>query len=97
MELTKKRTIKLHREHWRWCKRTGKDKKDWPEWENYPNILYNCFLCEYTQENCDKCPLEWNTESCLDVGSYYRRWLEAKTPRTRKKYAKLIAELPEKK
>ena len=111
MKLTKELAIKLHRELWDWLYHNpSKEKEDWPKWEwNGGDIISaqnECFLCEYDDQNrdpymdscCVYCPLDWvSKESCHDTDSYYWKWDFAKTPKTRKKYAKLIRDLPEKK
>ena len=52
---------------------------------------------------CDSCPLAWpqfdlwqrTSVFCYQEGTPYYKWTTCKTPRTRKKYAKLIRDLPE--
>ena len=99
MKLNKKETIRLHRELWDWLyKHPSKDKEDWPEWARnygYSSVRNLCFLCDY-KGIC--CPVSWvKTDTCQGKGSYYFSWSSAKTLKTRKKYAKLIRDLPENK
>jgi hypothetical protein len=70
-----------------------------------PRASFNCYACESVDfigvdyGECKKCPLRWTkaeAKFCLcetDAGSPYYRWLKAQTPRTRKKYAKIIANM----
>lgn len=100
MKLSRKKAIKLCIELWTWLAKTGKLKEDWPEWEKYGDIAENCWFCEYDsqQQNyksnfnlagCRYCPLIKKLGlHCRDT--YYRKWYSAKTPKTRKKYAKLF-------
>ena len=100
MKLTKKKTIKLFREHWKWLAETGSNsKEDWPGY-NFDNpIESDCFLCEYAGQHptghyCgDNCLIAWSGMDC-EVGEF-GKWCDAKTVRIRKKYAKIISELPE--
>jgi len=94
---TKEEAIRLHRELWDWLYHHPlKGKEDWPKWVWNDGDLdaYNrCFLCDYVG-SC--CPVNWvTTTDCMSKRSYYHRWSKAKTPKTRKKYAKLIRDLPE--
>ncbi|MBW8001739.1 MAG: hypothetical protein FVQ80_06915 [Planctomycetes bacterium] len=74
-----------------------------------PDAENDCFLCEWvssTKPNDDlcqvKCPVIWSSSSghCNAVGrgmpeGEFCMWERAKTPRLKKKYAKLIRDLPE--
>ncbi len=109
MKLTKKKAIKLFREHWQWLTETGTIWKDeWPEhdFEEDP-ISGGCFLCEYLDqkeaelgknEDCDNCPIDWGTsKTCVgDSKSPFMKWIHSQTVPTCKKYAKIVSELPEK-
>jgi hypothetical protein len=71
---------------------------------NYPCCeCWACeWMCQHKMNNCEQgkaCPLDWIvTISCLDNGkSYYDKWGKAKNFKIRKKYAKLIRDLPLKK
>ena len=104
MRRAKKRTIELHREQWEWhFHHPTKQKEDWPRWEvnggNIPNVDNLCFLCEYSfahHTSCKQCLLKWPHFGCMSKGGPYGAWIRARSPRTRKKYAKLIRDLPEK-
>ncbi len=106
MRLSKKRAIALHRELWDWLYRHPSlkiGKKHWPEWKwnggKYCEIMSNCFLCEYTYE-CLDCPLDWSewARTCSDWhGGLFTSWKISETWQNRKKYAKLIRDLKEKK
>ena len=113
MRLSKKRAIKLFREHWKWLAETGSNRKDdWPGWDfDDDYIEHCCFLCEYAKgrsdHDCRKCPIDWGVNYEIEDGSgqcsyadndtwnYYGKWDRARTVKTRKKYAKIISELPE--
>jgi hypothetical protein len=107
MKLTKKKAIELHRELWDWLyHHPGNWKGDWPGWKEYGKVAEDCFLCEYVGSNnltCSKCPLDWGpTDRCcnpfdIENNGYFARWNDALTPKTRKKYAKIIRDLPRKK
>lgn len=84
MKLTKQRALELHRQMWtdmqaalgdtperhqrvgfkeKWCKSHFPDEK----------IRNCCFLCDYTfgrSDSCDKCPIVWLYEQCVD-NEYY--------------------------
>jgi len=105
MKLTKKKAIELHRELWDWLyHHPNKQKWDWPSWEsnggNIPRVSSYCFLCEYSVQHWNNycretCILDWSPDSgCLGDGAF-ERWDNAISPRTRKKYAKIIRDLPE--
>jgi hypothetical protein len=47
---------------WDWLSNNpGKDKPDWPEWNDifiqYGNIICNCFACHLCMQDCTSCPL----------------------------------------
>lgn len=94
MNLTKKQAYKLHYELWDWLyNNPNKHKWNWPKWEynggKVKTTQLDCFLCEIYgfkyQNECQGCP--------LDPFSYWNDWQEAKTPKTKKKYAKLIRDI----
>lgn len=98
MKLSRKKAIKLCIELWEWLAKTGKEKSDWPGWEKYDHACSYCWFCEYDrqqekryikQSNCSYCPLVKRLGIKCDE-SFYDKWENAKTPRTRKKYAKLF-------
>ena len=90
MKLTRKKAIVLCIELWEWLALTGKEKEEWSEWEKYGDIQDLCFFCEYVQgkNGCMSCPSYKKFGYCSD--GVYTKWANAKTPRTRKKYAKLF-------
>ena len=105
---SKKEAIRLHRELWDWLyknpvveDKSFNEKWDCPGWDRIESIKFNCFLCGYHFEHngyyCrGNCILNWNTsEGCLHENSIYFKWKDAKTIKGRKKYAKLIRDLPE--
>jgi hypothetical protein len=76
------------------------------EWNGgkYEGMSCECPCCEYTNPfsgGCVLCPLRgrWGTKAtkdpyyaeCCGYDTIFTRWKEAETPRTRKKYAALIA------
>ena len=82
-------------------------KHEWAGWEEYTKLYGKssalCPCCHYAlhshkrYSDCTKCPLLglWgpNIDSfCLDSTSPYNKWGEASSPKTRKKYAKIIAD-----
>jgi len=102
MKLTKKRAIELHRELWDWLyHHPSKEKEDWPRWRHNKgdidsaSVESGCFLCEYTDTGCDGCPLDWSPAGTCYTG-FFLWWEQAKAWQTRRKYAKLIRDLPEK-
>jgi hypothetical protein len=68
---------------------------------NLPDAYGACYACESDIEKsggkggCLKCPVIWgnNPNSCGKGDNPYTKWEYAETPRTRKKYAKIIANL----
>lgn len=96
--------IELHRELWNWLyHHPNSGKEDWPEWEfnegKIPSMPYDCFPCEFSKNVCPNCLFEWGNDiSCIDKKfiddkGYYSRWVSAKSPKTRKKYARIIRDL----
>jgi hypothetical protein len=61
-----------------------------------PNALASCYACE-SMKTCDKCPIEWVEgvvgKCATHQNSPYYKWELADTTRTRKKYAKIIANM----
>jgi len=104
MRLSRKKAIELCMEHWTWCAKTGKDKRDWPKLKEFDHRPMNdCFFCEYDKRQCQKnisrnfegdcryCPfIKKLNIHCSDT--FYRQWHEAKTITGRRKYAKLFLE-----
>lgn len=100
--MTRKRTIKLCIELWEWLIETGKRKVYWPGWEKYGKAYNNCWFCEYGMQQekryksikccCEYCPLysQFGSDGCFAISCGYDKWSKAKTPRTKKRYAKLF-------
>ena len=92
------RTIEL----WTWLAETGKEwKRDWHGWQDnggqYGRNRYSCFLCEFIggMRDCPLCPYCQKFGRCMDLRHLkphnpFEKWARARTPRTRKKYAKLV-------
>ena len=88
----------------------SKRKADWPRWKynngDISRVPQDCFACEY--DHCGECLFVWGPndgDSCEklvgkggwfleDEPGYFSRWEDAKTAKTRKKYAKIIRDLP---
>ena len=96
-KLTKKDAIKKSKELWTWLAETGKRKEDWDGWKKYGKMRDNCPLCEYKKQVddskvCKSCPYFLKFSYCFLDDSPFDNWREAKTPKIRKKYAKLFLE-----
>ena len=101
MKMTREEAIRDFREHWASLAISGsRNKTEFLRRHNYPPMVNDCSLCESTNADCDKCPIEW-PETCSGVGgcmsSYYKQWAMCDTPEERKRLAALIRDLPEKK
>ena len=106
MKLTAKKAVKLSIEQWTDLSETGGKKEDWEKWEynggKYELMSQNdCFLCEYrlnkgrAHDCLDVCPYSLKYKCyCDDGDTLYSKWDWAKTKTTRKKYAKIIRDLP---
>ncbi len=103
MKLTRKKTIELCIEAWEILAETGCTKDDLPEKHREPG--FSCWLCEYDEQQrvrydtfnkfCKYCPLVRilgvKCEAHLnETQTFYDKWVNAKTPKARKKYAKLF-------
>ena len=105
-KLTKKDAIRLFRKDWKYKAKTGQADKCCPpevveNWDML-HLVNKCFPCEYdiTHKGCyclEKCLIKWPGNYCYHNNSPYSKWQEAKTSEERKQYAKIIAELPERK
>ena len=105
MKELRKSYIAKHREMWNWlANNPDKGKASWPGWSKTSlEKINHCFLCGYVQKvphgDCSNCPLDWGiTTMCVERhpgDSYYYLYQEATTPTDRAKYAKIIANLPE--
>lgn len=103
MTLTRELTIKLHRRLWRWvAKETRRQKRIVKKWEyplflkEYKYVKCDCWACEYTDQNCDYCPIKWKEGFCFFTGSEFLEWSRSKTWEEAAKWAEIIANLPEK-
>jgi len=105
MRLSRKEAIELCIELWTWLAKTGKRKWEWPRWDKYGEVENLCFFCKYRTQQfwrypnlslknpegfCRHCPLTSIGVFCMKSDSFYDIWFNAKTPETRKKYAKLF-------
>lgn len=104
--------ITNHRDMWHWlADNPDKEKAGWPGWKYHDDDDFDkegsnyCFLCGYVSTDPDKscfdCPLEWGvSDMCWngDDDSYYEMYSEnCLTLSDRAYYARIIANLPEKK
>lgn len=111
LEELKKYCIDNHRKMWNWlADNPYSNKCHWPGWENHNDDIFKkdenkyCHLCGYIScaidQNCFNCPLDWGiADMCMDKypkKSCYIRYIEALTLKSKSKYAKEIANLPEK-
>lgn len=105
MNLAREEAIRNFREHWASLAITGVDKghkRDYLRRHGFPPILFDCFLCEFTKQICDRCPIEWpkthknSPEHSPCFHSYYGDWANAADPEERKRLAAIIRDLPEK-
>jgi len=104
-KLTKKKAIKLHRRLWDWLyHHPSKRKEDWPEWKfnggriaDVKSWSFGCHLKFHHDillfEACENCCFD----NFICLGGLFINWKQATTAKVRKKYAKLIRDLPERK
>jgi hypothetical protein len=90
---------------WNELARTGEGKKEVViDRLRLPEARFCCHACESTiihggQEDCSMCPIRWGDDgnyyhSCTDSEkSPYAKWVETYSVETRKKYAKIIANM----
>lgn len=121
LNLTREEAIRKHRNMWRWiAKRVLKDKDvhmitsykhEYMQKYFKNQCVHNCFLCEYANENCTKCPIDWKSKMqdvegarcyCLDnkeegdfEGVYGRAYTTVNKDE-QSRLALIISELPEK-
>lgn len=103
MGLTREQAIAEHRKMWNWIADEHEkgnylvDKSDYLESHGFSSseMINDCFLCTYAKKNCKNCPLVWNNEKCIYVGSEYKQYCDA--PPCQEDYilARKIANLPE--
>lgn len=111
MFLTRAKAIQKHREMWEWItSETRKQKRrvkktDYFEAHHIPKALrpdLDCFLCDYSGNTCDKCPLKWERGTCIHKDYKQKhdgllvRWMHSENWRQAADYADAIATLPEK-
>lgn len=100
--MTREEAIRKHREMWNWlADNPGMMKWDYlQKFDPEATLVHECYLCEYTDMDCTRCPLEWAGRDCPEEGSLYNEWCYAVAgledyTRTAE-IARQIAELPEK-
>lgn len=94
--MTKEEAIKKHREMWMKLAENGKNEKPGLD------IVHDCYLCAYNNQDCDNCLLVWpeityyKSGFCPCTRSYFSAWANLKnTIGKRKKFALKIANLKE--
>lgn len=102
IELTKEEAIKRHRMLWNWiADETLRQKRFVTKWEafahfGWPDILNHCWCCEYSGAGCNLCLVDWGTGyGCEINGSPYLLWHNSRSYEDTAKYAREIANLPE--
>ena len=96
MELTKKKAKKICLEVWKWLRDNPDigDKADLPEkiYSKISGLDCYCPLCVlYRLPDCNQCFLK-KVRSGVGNCDYFYKWNNAKTSKTRKKYAGIIVE-----
>jgi len=103
--LTKERAFDYTIQQWEWLAQNGSaHPENWPGWAGvkamatYTEEVTGSPLCWYAFQEfilttaeyaCEPCPLKC---AGLDQATNYEQWEQAKTPATRRKYARLYAE-----
>ena len=110
MKLTREEAIRKHRELWNWIADETERQQDFVSKEEYyyehPEVtqpLNLCFCCQYVDERSDYnasdclalCPIKWKSGHCENFGTEYREWRHAEDWLEAAKYARIIANLPE--
>ena len=108
MNLTREQTIEEHRKMWNWIAEQTMEHQRKIEMVEYMQVYFpdtyilgHCFCCQYIYQmfkwyrNCIYCPVEWGAISCENEGSVWIKWKNTKDWEKASKYAKQIAELPE--
>lgn len=107
--MTKKEAIAKHRKLWTWIADSTKAKKKCVWKSQYfkyinENPTSYCYCCEYVKEhsnNCKDCPVIWGgskKEKCAE--NEHKKWIKAVCNgdwQKAEKYARIIANLPERK
>lgn len=105
MKLTRKKIDELCYQLWDWLyHHPSKEKADWPKWSRVSLSSWNkryyykdkfinqgCFYCNHY--SCPNCPLGKVSRCTADDAAYFGKWIRAESPKTRKKYAKLIRDI----
>lgn len=102
--MTKQEAIEKHRKMWNWlADNPGKSKSDYLEiYEPIVWLLNDCYLCEYANDNCDDCPLQWPHNECSthEQNGLFDEWIKEMVCYEdyvrAAEIAKQIAQLPEK-
>lgn len=109
MELTRERAIREHRKMWHWIAEETERRQEKVLKEEYFNMFFqtedianNCFCCEYGSQFrniCSHCPIVWGCAKkdsiCIVSSSPYIKWCLSTGWQDAAKYARQIAELPE--
>lgn len=103
-KLTRRRSLELCRDLWRWLARNPRrEKYDWPGWNRYGTVPAYCPCCGYVIQRYGKdklypacvrrCPLGllW-PKGCSAKGSPFARWLLSRIHRVRRCCAEQIAD-----
>lgn len=105
--------IKEHRKMWSWISSESLIRKEKVLKDDYIKVLslwkrilikpyHDCFMCAYTKGECGYCPLIWCEDDeenglCVYDESISSKWFEVKDWVKAGIYARMIADLPEKK
>lgn len=115
MRLTREQAIAEHRKMWNWIADQIEEKQEtlfvyglkrkYCFEKGFCKIINYCFLCEFTHENCNKCPLDWDSDAteymCEDAKIYgdndgiWCRCRESIDWQEQASLARQIANLPE--
>lgn len=98
--MTRKEAIERSIELWTWLAETGKQKREWPEWEKYEEQRRHCFLCEYSlvewNTGCSACPYYEQFGLCYAKNAPFNKWYLSKTIKASRKWATVfLAQLKE--
>lgn len=90
------------------AKHPSKRKGNWPGWRYVRVPLYYCFACSIGADRarkdgkkniivdrCEYCPVaDWKSyiDAACEKFDEFGKWRSSKSPKTKKKYAKIIAE-----
>lgn len=87
-----------HKALWNWLSKNPQRFKDeWPGWRSRGVKGWSsCLACEYSDCNCDKCPLIWDIEyggRCNDSYRPYRLWKLARNKEDWDEVVRLAAQI----